>query len=100
MELLVSLCIVLFATLNDVCGNETGSYKTIQTHSGAIRGVKQYTLFRNVSYYSFRGVPYAEKPIGNLRFKVRRACVCWYGDTLKFAPNSDCFNIKRNYPHD
>lgn len=70
MELLVSMCIVLFATLSDVCG-EPYSYKTVQTHHGAIRGVQKYTLFRNVSYYSFVGVPYAEKPIGNLRFKVQ-----------------------------
>lgn len=70
MKILVTLCIaMLFASLNDVYG-EANTYKTVQTHDGPIRGVQNFTLFRNVSYYSFRGVPFAEKPIANLRFKV------------------------------
>lgn len=45
-------------------------YKTIETTSGAIRGQVATTLFAHQRYYSFRGIPYAESPLGPLRFKV------------------------------
>lgn len=46
-------------------------YKTVKTKSGRIRGVRMISLLQNVSYYSFKGIPYAKKPIGALRFKVK-----------------------------
>lgn len=94
MELIVSLCLVLFVTVNSVCSNnitssssssrsstsssssstansnENGLYKTVETHDGAVRGMRKYTLFHNVSYYAFMGIPYAQPPIHDLRFKV------------------------------
>lgn len=62
--------IVVFAFVKCACHEEIGAYKTIETHDGRVRGRLNYTLFRNISYYSFLGIPYAEKPIGDLRFKV------------------------------
>lgn len=63
--------ISLLYILGDVVWSECdGLYKTVKTHDGNIRGVQNYTLFRNVSYYKFLGIPYAEPPINQLRFKV------------------------------
>lgn len=45
-------------------------YKIIETNDGSIRGVRKITFWKHVDYYSFKGIPYAEKPIGPLRFKV------------------------------
>lgn len=45
-------------------------YKTIETHNGLIRGIPSKTLLKNIDYFAFRGIPYAEAPIGELRFKV------------------------------
>lgn len=45
-------------------------HKTVDTKSGRIRGIKELTFFGNKPFYSYRGIPYAEKPIGSLRFKV------------------------------
>lgn len=45
-------------------------FRVIDTSDGAVRGVKNTTWWKNVDYYSFKGIPYAEKPIGRLRFKV------------------------------
>lgn len=45
-------------------------FKTIETSDGAIRGAKLTTEYKKVDYYSFKGIPYAEAPIGDLRFKV------------------------------
>lgn len=92
MELILSLCLVLFVSVNCVCSDTTttsssssssstssssdcdendGLYKTVETHDGAVRGIRKRTLFQNISYYAFLGIPYAEKPIHDLRFKVR-----------------------------
>lgn len=42
----------------------------VQTNSGAIRGEVLQTLRHKLTYYSFKGIPYAKVPIGDLRFKV------------------------------
>lgn len=47
-----------------------GEFKVIETSDGAVRGVNHTTWWKKVDYYSFKGIPYAEKPIGKLRFKV------------------------------
>lgn len=41
----------------------------VVTVSGPIRG--QFVQEENISYHSYQGIPYAEPPVGNLRFKVR-----------------------------
>lgn len=79
MSFIVSLCLLLFVTVNCVY-SENDSYKTVETHSGGVRGMQKSTFFRNISYHAFLGVPYAEKPIGDLRFKVRiysNKCIEW-----------------------
>lgn len=70
MVKIVVVCLVVFAFVNCSCGAKVGAYKTVETHDGSVRGRLNYTLFRNISYHSFLGIPYAEKPINALRFKV------------------------------
>lgn len=43
----------------------------VDIESGRIRGKRSLTLFQEKPYYSFRGIPYAQPPIKDLRFKVR-----------------------------
>lgn len=45
-------------------------YKIVETDSGPIRGVRNTTLLNGSIFYSFRAIPYAKAPIGDLRFKV------------------------------
>lgn len=45
-------------------------YCKVDTNNGWIRGLQNHTLFENQAYFSFRGIPFAEPPIKNLRFKV------------------------------
>lgn len=47
-------------------------YKTVQTAHGLVRGQKKTSLtFPKTTYYSFKGIPFAKPPVGNLRFKVK-----------------------------
>lgn len=50
--------------------NGCDGFKVIETGVGAVRGVKETTFWKRVDYYSFKGIPYAKKPIGKHRFKV------------------------------
>lgn len=66
----ICFVVVIIATfeINMHCANEV--FKTVQTSDGAVKGAKKTTEYKKVDYYSFRGIPYAERPIDDLRFKV------------------------------
>ena len=42
----------------------------VHTNNGPVHGLPLNTLFENKPYIAFRGIPYAEPPLGDLRFKV------------------------------
>ena len=53
-------------------------YVTIETEQGTLRGVVQ--VARNGDqYYSYRGIPYAQPPIDELRWKVPKPAPKWEG---------------------
>lgn len=66
---LTSILICCISTTH--CLDENDIYCTINTKSGRIRGKQNQTLFEKIPYFSFRGIPFAEAPIGKLRFKVK-----------------------------
>lgn len=53
-----------------VNGELVDQYKTVETTDGRIRGIKNVTFLKRAPYYSYKGIPYAKPPIGDLRFKV------------------------------
>ena len=59
--------------------NLTFSYNTIliKTNDGTVKGVKETALYSSDQYYAFRGIPYAQPPVGDLRFLVRVIDVFW-----------------------
>lgn len=69
------MLLTLITFLNFVNCNE---HKIVTTKNGDIRGVRKSTLLENVDYYSFKGIPYAEPPIGELRFKVYYSLLTGY----------------------
>lgn len=49
----------------------SASSVVVDTEFGQVRGYQQFTIFENKTFYSFRGIPYAKPPSGELRFKVK-----------------------------
>lgn len=43
----------------------------IQTNSGPVQGATLTTVWNDIEYSSFKGIPYAAPPIGNRRFRVK-----------------------------
>lgn len=68
----VFICCVIKTTIHCLDNDDDGDsvYCTINTNSGRIRGKQNQTLFDKIPYFSFRGIPFAQPPIGDLRFKV------------------------------
>lgn len=57
---------------------DDNQYWTVETQFGQIRGIKKLSLFKESIYYAFKGIPYAQSPTGELRFKVKlfKTIVC------------------------
>lgn len=49
----------------------------VKTNSGDIQGSVATSFQDRRTYYSFRGIPYAQPPIGPLRFKVSVHCALY-----------------------
>lgn len=54
-----------------------GQYKLVRSITGPVRGERRLSMFDQRQYYAFRGIPYAEKPIGPDRFKAPRPVRPW-----------------------
>ena len=79
---------ILFFLLSD--GLECG---TVTTRSGEVRGGQRdfSGLHRNGSYHSFQGIPYAEPPVGPLRFRPPVAVTAWREELdASGEPGSQC----------
>lgn len=63
LTIVLPMCMILV--------NCDADLKEIDIDSGRIRGKRSLTLFNEKPYYSFRGIPFAQPPIKDLRFKVR-----------------------------
>lgn len=65
------LFLILFIGSFGINGHLIEQFIEVETTNGRVRGVRTTTLLRDLPFYSFKGIPYAKSPIGDLRFKVR-----------------------------
>lgn len=72
--LILILCGIAFA--EDASLERCVTPPIVRTKLGTLRGVTDRTLFGK-RFYSFKGIRYAEPPVGELRFKVLIYCVCF-----------------------
>ena len=66
--ILLHLCVIFL--LGIIAKTESAFTNIIQTTQGPIRGEILTTSRRGIKYASFKGIPFAEPPIGTLRFMV------------------------------
>ena len=63
----------------------------VTTKAGKVQGVKLESYFSGAEYYAFYGVPYAQPPIADLRFRVIIYTLLFLFDVLiKFSVSFEC----------
>ncbi|XP_075981625.1 uncharacterized protein LOC142980177 [Anticarsia gemmatalis] len=74
----------------------------VDTTHGKISGKVLKTLFKNVDYYGFMGIPFAEPPVGELRFLPPKPIEPWEGILSATKEKPACVqfnnNIKKKQP--
>lgn len=58
--------LILFISVNVV----SSATVRVKTDNGDVEGTVAKSLFAKRNFYSFKGIPYAKPPVGELRFKV------------------------------
>ncbi|XP_049850044.1 esterase FE4-like [Schistocerca gregaria] len=83
---LVFVSTILHSCLSP-CFINAQEYVTVSIQEGDLRGQIKRT-YTNMTMYSFKGIPYAESPVGDLRFQppVRKAAWTGVRDALQFGP--------------
>ncbi|XP_011193262.2 esterase B1 [Zeugodacus cucurbitae] len=56
----------------------TDETSIVETEYGKVEGVKRLTIYEE-PYYSFEGIPYAQPPVGELRFRAPQRPIPWEG---------------------
>lgn len=67
----MTVALATHSVLADLEANMTTEQPVVRIAEGLLRGEKLESV-RGVSYYSFKGIPYAKPPVGDLRFKVSK----------------------------
>ncbi|XP_060832112.1 juvenile hormone esterase-like isoform X2 [Bombus pascuorum] len=62
----------------------------VKTPSGPVRGLVLRTVWNSVKYSSFKGIPYAKPPLGDLRFKPPVPKEPWKGVLNAFKEGNMC----------
>lgn len=57
----------------------TGQTKELATKYGQLKGQQRRTLYDGEPYYSFEGIPFAQPPVGELRFRAPQPPSSWQG---------------------
>ncbi|XP_049947773.1 venom carboxylesterase-6-like [Schistocerca serialis cubense] len=70
-------------------------YVTVETQEGTLRGLMTET-YTNVAMYKFEGIPYAEPPIGDLRFQPPVPKAAWSGARDALQVGSKCPQYRDN----
>ncbi|VEN60654.1 unnamed protein product [Callosobruchus maculatus] len=87
LRLLLVLCFSSFVLSQDV---------TVKLPLGSVKGLKRSTV-KGTSFYSFQGIPYAEKPVGDLRFQAPVSKKKWDGTWDATKEGSICHQMKYEY---
>ncbi|XP_031624710.1 esterase B1-like isoform X2 [Contarinia nasturtii] len=85
---------VLMFAVNNIAADK---YKTVETFDGEVRGIRKTTFLNGIPFYSFKGIPYAKPPIGDLRFKAPEPIESWKPAVLDaFEHGNACFQPRKS----
>lgn len=70
-QAIVIIAMVLVVKI-DATIDETSEFKIVNTENGRVRGYTSKTLLKQKEIVSFTGIPFAQPPVGLLRFEVFR----------------------------
>ncbi|XP_031641010.1 esterase B1-like [Contarinia nasturtii] len=87
---MLPLSIFLWFAITVSIVNGQNSYKTIKTQTTLIRGQLEKTIWLETPFYSFKGIPYAQAPIGKLRFKAPQSVASWPKQIDAFEYGNKC----------
>ncbi|XP_026491214.2 esterase E4-like [Vanessa tameamea] len=59
----------IFAIVVNLCVCDDFKTVKVKLKQGELSGKKEFTYINEQKFYSFKGIPYAEPPVGELRFK-------------------------------
>ncbi|XP_043656687.1 uncharacterized protein LOC122622361 [Drosophila teissieri] len=57
----------------------TKQTKVVCTRDGQVRGHRRKTLYDEEVYFAFEGIPFAQPPVGELRFRAPQPALPWLG---------------------
>nr|CAD7410125.1 unnamed protein product [Timema cristinae] len=81
-----------FSTVSALCQD-----LTVTVAQGTLRGQSVISSY-GMTYYSFLGIPFAQPPIGDLRFKAPQDPVAWEGIRNATTFGSSCTQISQQFP--
>ena len=87
MRVLTSLCLLFGLVWSQ---EDT---RVVNTHSGPVRGKKVTTGDHH--HFEFLGIPYAEPPLGRLRFKPPEPVKPWTDVYEAFSDGPVCHQVKK-----
>ncbi|KAJ8922685.1 hypothetical protein NQ315_007717 [Exocentrus adspersus] len=70
---------ILLTYLRMCSGQSDDEYPVVEIENGQVRGRSSYTVGENRRYFSFQGIPFAEPPLGQLRFRAPVKISNWTG---------------------
>nr|WCC58162.1 carboxylesterase [Pharsalia antennata] len=94
MELIPSICFFLVLCMVEIYSQapegSNANFPVIQIKDGSVRGRRSRTVGDQMVYYAFQGIPYAEPPIGNRRFRAPEKKSAWRGVLNATQDKSQC----------
>ncbi|XP_014204919.1 juvenile hormone esterase-like [Copidosoma floridanum] len=76
--------------------NVNAKSRLVHTEDGLIFGESSYTVIKSVPYLSFRGIPYAEPPVDDLRFQAPQPKQPWRKILYAFSDKDQCIQSNEN----
>nr|CAD7265256.1 unnamed protein product [Timema shepardi] len=83
----------LVVTTLVLVANVSSQDPTVELDQGIIQGSVGSTV-SGVTFYSFLGIPYAQPPVGELRFKAPREAPSWAGVRDASTVGSNCVQVE------